>query len=88
MLHCSNCILSINCCLVLVYVTDKSFNVLIRQASFKKVIAHLLCFKNIYDRSLFMYVCVYTQSPTQSLTSTREKKAGTFHLKSEVISQL
>lgn len=88
MLHCSNCILSINWCLVLVYVTDKNFTVLILQAFFKRVIAQILCFKNIYDRSIFKYICVYMQTPTQGLTSTREQKAATFHLKSEVISQL
>lgn len=67
---------------------DKNFKVLILQAFLKKFIAHILCFKNIYDRSIFTYACEYIQTPTQSLTFTGEQKAATFHLKSEVISQL
>jgi len=83
-LHCSNYILSINWCLLLVYVADKSVEVLTLQDSLEKVTAHILHFNNIYDRSVCMYVCIQMHTVTLSLTSTREQKAAAaFHPKKQ-----
>mgnify|MGYP001856543637 CR=1 FL=1 len=67
---------------MLVYVADKSVEVLTLQDSLEKVTAHILHFNNIYDRSVCMYVRMHTNAHSDTEPHFHQGAKGSSSLSS------